>query len=325
MTRARLSPRPGFTLVELLVAIGLILVLLGLVLAVDSSGITDSYKTVGAADRVSGWLIIAKSNAQRTKRPAGVRFLVGANNQLREAQYIEVPDPYTPLPATAATPVVLPRLLCMNTSGSGARRVFITDTNTADLTTSVFPGDMLSIPEFNTLHTVVGFGPPFGPPPATPPPASLPPGSVEVFIRIPSLLPNVPQGTEPTYATTGFGFHRLPQPAIGEPTLQLTGDMVVDGQICQPAMGGPTGTSFDLLFAPSGEVINASSGRTVFWVRDVRLPFVITGTRQQYEEAGQMALIVVYSKTGAIATQPVLMPPNPDPYAATRDAVNTGL
>lgn len=323
MTRARTSPRPGsrpaFTLVELLVVLGLALLLLGLGLVVNVSGITDSYKTTNAADRVSGWLLMAKTKAQRDKAPRGIRFIVGPNNQIREAQFLEVPDSYTPPPAVAG---VQPRLLVVRLSGQNPR-VFVTDANFVDLQQSAFIGDTLYLPEFNTLHTITSFNN------AT---LNLAGGgsvaALEVVVRNPALLPQVPPtagpALVPTYATNAFGFHRQPQPAIGEPTLQLTGDTVVDGAVSLPAMTA----DFDVLFAPSGEVMNAPRGQIILWVRDVRLPFVgIGGTRAQYEEAGQMGLVVVYAKTGAVATQPVVMPSTGphDPYSAAKDAVNTGL
>ena len=267
-------------------------------------------------------------------------FLVVVEREIychREAQYIEVPDSYSPLrnipPAAPApaTAVVSPQVMIAWVSGQQPR-VFITNANFLDLTTSVFPGDVLSVPEFHLLLTVTAFAQ--VPAPGLTLANGTPVQAVEVGLRNPVVLqlalgatfPMTPgPAPTPTYATTAFGFNRQPQPAVGEPTLQLTGDMVIDGPISQPAISGPTGTPVDVLFAANGEVMNATGGRTVLWVRDVRLPFVITGTRAQYEGAGQMALIVVYSKTGAIATQPVLLPPNPDPYGATRDAVNTGL
>lgn len=44
-----------------------------------------------------------------------------------------------------------------------------------------------------------------------------------------------------------------------------------------------------------------------------------------FSRSGQMILICLYNKTGAIATQPVNPPPNPDPYRFAKDGINTGL
>ena len=93
--RLQKTARGGFTLIELLVVIGLILVLVGITVSISYSGLIDSHKTVGAGDRASGWLLIARSKAQREQAPRGVRFILNGT-LIKEAQYIEVPDPFVP-------------------------------------------------------------------------------------------------------------------------------------------------------------------------------------------------------------------------------------
>jgi hypothetical protein len=100
----RLSRRPAYTLLELLVVVGLIVVLATLTVAVANSSLVDSYRVVGAADRLSGWLLNAKTRALRDRTPIGVRLIRGSDNPtdpeyfiLRSAQLIEMPVLYAPV------------------------------------------------------------------------------------------------------------------------------------------------------------------------------------------------------------------------------------
>src|SRR6476619_4709092 len=114
MTRVlRPRGRPGFTLVELLVVVALIIVIAALTVAVLNSGFLSSQKVVGGADRVSGWLLISKQRAKRDGAPRGVRLFLtptgGAapvpnSYEVREAQYIEAPEPWAPNPDTELNP-----------------------------------------------------------------------------------------------------------------------------------------------------------------------------------------------------------------------------
>ena len=91
--------------------------------------------------------------------------------------------------------------------------------------------------------------------------------------------------------------------------------------------------NYDVLFSPTGEILNAGGlGRVVLWMRNpdfVPTSFAIRTaltTRAEYEAAGEMALITVYCKTGAVATHPVGMPPvAASPYQYTKDGIASGL
>ena len=91
--------------------------------------------------------------------------------------------------------------------------------------------------------------------------------------------------------TYKFGFQRSPQPLLGEPSLQLTGGTAIDyragpyktsfggaaGPYNPPTTFGVTavtdtasvgGLTFDIIFAPSGQVLNNNAGLICLWVRD---------------------------------------------------------
>ena len=96
--RALHPRRGGFTLIEMMVVLGIIGVLVGLALLLANSGILTNQRMTSGSDRISGWFMQARSKAQRDGAPRGVRFIPDANGFITEAQWIEVPEPFT-LPA----------------------------------------------------------------------------------------------------------------------------------------------------------------------------------------------------------------------------------
>lgn len=113
MLRTLRTRRPAFTLVELMVVMGIMIALAGIAVAVAESGAFGSQKVISAADRASGWLLIAKQRAVRDQTPNGVRFFrhpqaaTDPNTyayRFTEAQYIEQPNPWAPNPAQEGNP-----------------------------------------------------------------------------------------------------------------------------------------------------------------------------------------------------------------------------
>jgi prepilin-type N-terminal cleavage/methylation domain-containing protein len=153
----------------------------------------------------------------------------------------------------------------------------------------------------------------------------------------------------PVYVTNKFGFYRSPRPLLGEANLQIPG-MVIDltpttaagyvgsyapAGVPAPAALPAVGTQFpvDILFAPNGEVVNAPNPITVLLLRDPnRVPAVdmnpANTTTYNFDAAGQMALVAIYTRTGSVATKPVANPQtaaNNDPFVFAKDGINGGL
>ncbi len=372
----RRTTKPGFTLVELLVAMALAVVLLALAIGVSQSSAFDSQKVVGSADRLTEWMIAAKSKALRDKAPRGIRLIPDTANPeiIREIAYIEQPDPipsngplllgsrltfYYPCKVTQTT---MPQNVSYDfdnllpvpmgaTPAPAGRGVYLT-LSTAQLATfssTVQANDLISIPE---LRCVLKLGSPTHTTNPVAPPGvnnaatatillnvaaqSLPDLGRNVYsIHNSSTLdgaahPQVPASpTNGTLMVSNFSIIRAARPILGEPTQQLPSGMAVDVRAAQTTSLNPPAADVngnrDILFAPTGEVIGATEALTVLLLRDANLPNVVAPLGANYDQAGQMILICLYNKTGAIATQPVNPPPSPDPYRFARDGINTGL
>jgi prepilin-type N-terminal cleavage/methylation domain-containing protein len=308
MTRIATTRRSGLTLVELLVVITLIVLLAGMAVAVSQSGVFGSQKVINAADRVSGWLMIARAQAVRDGQPRGVRFLLnpvrdpalnpaGDPNFLAatEAQYIEAPEPWVPNPDPGNEPNG-PRIAFVywtdanNTvpNISTHRQVHFITTDPirqpqdlAEFDQRVVVGDEVVFPGLRRVCRIVRIAD-----------SSVHLGGLPNLI--PSRLLELAPGAYPDLGANNsgqlnpanpvacrveyqFAFQPAPRPLLGEPTLQLTGGTIIDVRTTPPTTTygvapttDVTGTTahFDILFSPSGNVMYSTGGIICLWVRD---------------------------------------------------------
>ena len=89
--------RRAFTLVELLLVIGIILVLAALAAAAYPD-ISLGVRAAGGADRLQSWLLNAKMRAKRDGRPTGLRLITftptGTFVFCNQMMYVQQPDDY---------------------------------------------------------------------------------------------------------------------------------------------------------------------------------------------------------------------------------------
>src|SRR5437773_570835 len=98
--RSPSSPRPAFTLVELIVAILVVAAIAGLIVGLVPR-LQDSQRVSKGADTVQGYLFLAKQVALRDQQPRGVRFLLsnpaqGGDGLVHSLQLIEQPASFSP-------------------------------------------------------------------------------------------------------------------------------------------------------------------------------------------------------------------------------------
>ncbi len=270
------TDRLAFTLVEMLVVMALIVLLLALVLLFMPK--RESRLANQGADQLQTYLASAKSRALRDQVPCGVRLIpsVGPNGVVayREFQYVSSPDYYTPDQTTL-------------TIQRGSNIAVFNSALGIDISESVQAGDLLQIMEGANLSYRV---------------SAVSPNSV-ALVTAPSQAQFVN-----FFTANNYRFFRQPRPLFGEPTLQLPQYVYVSvsNSLNIPAN---VNNENDIIFAPSGQVINQSAGRIVLWLTDDN-------------NVSEPTLLTIYTLTGGVAAHPIA--PGGDPYAFTRDGNDSG-
>ncbi len=282
--------RQGFTLVELLVVISLMLVLAA-VAVMFWPGVSDSQRAAQGAASLQGWLNIAKQRALRDQAPRGVRLYLttvnGIANFVVEAQYIEQPDDFTG--GNYSTDATDPSLKTLNFTG-----VNFYGSVPADPTTwSVQAGDYFE--DFNgTVHQITAV-------------------ATATKLTLASGLPFAVSNS------TTYRIFRAPRVSSDEKLL-MPANIAVDLNTCNTTYASYTspltidssGNYVDIFFAPSGNVIGDQGSKDIvnLWVRDI----TATGANPEFE--GEPTIIAVYVRSGLVAAYP----PRPAPPYAAGDA-----
>jgi prepilin-type N-terminal cleavage/methylation domain-containing protein len=342
--------RQGFTLIEMLVVMGILLVLATMVVAVLASPILVQDKARRGGSQLQMWFRIAKSKAVADGAPRGVRLIMDPDGFVRQLQYIEQPTdfivmiPGSPPQARQLTIQINPgppQTLIAQLQG-------FAPTGTSDFTSGLdtsTPNDSASWPVRGDSAPVMINGQSV---------IGQPGDYLEVqggglLFRIKSVFPDhlvLAADQNNVQFLTSLGGQlgptsqwrviRGPRVLEGETPLLLPQDIAIDIANCSPPPSA-AGTS-DILFAPSGRVLGqlGAQDRVVLWVCDVTRDPTPVGanfprngynyaTNRVYYQNNPM-LVSIHSRTGFIAVHPVDISNSPgSDFSFTLDGRLSGL
>jgi prepilin-type N-terminal cleavage/methylation domain-containing protein len=324
----------GFTLIEMMVVIFIMLVLATMLVAVLASPIMVQDKARRGGDMMQGFLRGAKSLAVANRNPCGVRSIVDADGYVRQLQYIEQPSDFVALmPPDPSTPPGTPwqpnPLTIKIVNGQVIAQLFTPPgAGVEDFTgglssgagyghddpswpvqgdklktlnngqTVILPGDYLEVQGGGLLHRIGNVFP------------HSPDNSVFTSYLVLDIDPATlaAQGGQ-IGPTAQWRVIRQPRVLKGETPLLLPQDVAIDFNNYKNLYNAPNdlylgyppnspaGTT-DILFAPSGRVLGAlgAQDRIVLWVRDIT---------QDLPYQNNPVLVSIHTRTGFIAVQPV--------------------
>jgi prepilin-type N-terminal cleavage/methylation domain-containing protein len=281
MPRQQPDLQAGFTLIELMVVIALILVLTAIAVFIVPSMFGQQRASEGAS-QLQGWLLIAKGRALRDQAPRGIRLNIQAGNQfVTDLQYIEQPPDY-------------------GVNGSSMNGVSVGDT-TVNFTGTNFTGGFANVPQYpvqpGDYLELKGGGPLYQ----------------IASVASPTQLTLTSAITSQVNATTQYRIIRQARILPGEDTLSLPQDVAIDLglsglgstniQNIQNGGGGhipfTANATLDILFDRNGTVVGqaAAFDKIVLWVRDVTL----AGPAANSPGEGDQSLITIYCRTNGLA------------------------
>jgi prepilin-type N-terminal cleavage/methylation domain-containing protein len=299
--------RSGFTLVELLVALAIIIILSTLALLVIPS--TSANNAVGhGADQVSAWLVGARNRALRDKAGRGVHLLVDSSTgYVTGMELVEQPEPFRPVDGTGGICyLVIPPGTAMN--GYKTNQVVIqNNTNNDD---AIRRDDLLRINFSGTDAQVYRI---------TNIQNNTPAGSTTITVAPDS--DEVPRFNNNQMITTrNYTFLRRWRPLSGETPFQFPKGTLIDlsssyslltgSDLANDTTGGPV-----ILFSKAGPIQDNNGGKIILGVRR-------PDEGNPANNDGEPILIVIYTRTGSVAQHP--WDPT-DHFRFARDGKGSGL
>jgi type II secretory pathway pseudopilin PulG len=286
----------GFTLVELLVVITLIMIMAGLA-AAFLPAIGDTARQAQAASMLQQWILTAKQKALRDQVPGGIRLFPFVDpttgkidlSQSRTCQFIEQPDDFTVSTSSK-----------IGSLSANAGQPYVTIN--MPLTNQVNAGDYLEVLGCGLMRQITGLSPVASSnstqvhlSPRSPMPFNVNPTKQYRILRAPRV--------------TGDDLLVLPDPVL----IDLSTNARYGSSLPTPNGDG----SYDILFSPSGAVISPGlvTDSINLWVRD-------TYSASASPTDGEQTILAIYVRSGLTAAHPPA--PGRDPYAFIKDGRASG-
>jgi prepilin-type N-terminal cleavage/methylation domain-containing protein len=286
--------RPGFTLIELITVIGIMLVISAMIVGVAYTG-NNKQVTANGSSALVGWLKTAQAYALRDQKPYGLRLRQDATGLVTSFQYIEQPfDWVGPVGSTVS-------------STATGNAITITGTGvdfTGGGTSPIQAGDFFEC-NGGQICVITGVS-----------------GATTITAQ---MQPGDTTGMWTFTGSSDFRIVRQPQAMIGADMLALPSGVAVNttANTTFPSALPPTDAqgNINILFAPNGSVITPGlSGRDIrLWVVDTNQPG-FSASASTF--TGTPLIVTVAIRTGLISVQSV--GPSGSEYKFVQDGKSSG-